>query len=509
ANNCVNGCNPNAYVNSSDPNTIEYDNIVSTFHSTIIKESDGTFKTWGEGTAPNGTSNLLVPTAITSVNGFNYTGTPLRATGGSNGMTGKQYALLTTDGLYIWGTTNTLISSSIKNTTAFGKITVNGKADGLPAGVLPGQVKMMFGSLQTLAITTCSGEAWVLSFNGSKNGDGTAESAGNDVIWHRVKTSAAGNPTLDNVVAMRGTKSALFALTSEGKLYTWGTATYVSDGTAATNRTYATEVTVPAGVTPKMIGMAYNNSYYLLATNGRIYSMGYNSTNKLLGDGTFTDRTTWVQPQKITDQYGQGTGPLENIAWISPGEHDYFGGRAINVLTNDHKLWAWGLNDTYMLGGTINNAAYDPIYMPGISATTNGLKVTDEIIAVETGGHTTMNIKKGENKFGYVGHYVNGSAGNGSNVDAIVSTYTYNTSIVMVCAAEVGPAVQDLTICNGTTADLNNANLAATPSEVEWHATNDANSSVIANITAVPPGTYYAFIQWHQVNKEQWGLQLR
>ncbi|SMP97633.1 hypothetical protein SAMN05421679_1201, partial [Epilithonimonas pallida] len=26
ANNCVNGCNPNAYVNSSDPNTIEYDN---------------------------------------------------------------------------------------------------------------------------------------------------------------------------------------------------------------------------------------------------------------------------------------------------------------------------------------------------------------------------------------------------------------------------------------------------------------------------------------------------
>jgi hypothetical protein len=50
----------------------------------------------------------------------------------------------------------------------FGKITINGKADGLPAGVNPSDVKMMFGSYRTLAIVTCNGDAWVLSFNGSK-----------------------------------------------------------------------------------------------------------------------------------------------------------------------------------------------------------------------------------------------------------------------------------------------------------------------------------------------------
>ncbi|MDR6919569.1 hypothetical protein [Chryseobacterium sp. 2987] len=223
---CVNGCNPNNFVNSSDPNTIEYDNIVSIFHSTIVKEGDGSFKTWGAMAAPNGTSHLLVPTPITSANGFNYTGTPLKATGGMNVVAGlpEQHALLTTDGLYVWGAANILISSSIKSTTAFGKITVNGKADGLPAGVMPTDVKMMFGSYGTLAIVTCSGEAWVLSMNGAKNGDGTAQNAVNNVIWHRVKTSAIDN--LNNVVAMRGTTNALFALTSEGKLYTWGTGTY-------------------------------------------------------------------------------------------------------------------------------------------------------------------------------------------------------------------------------------------------------------------------------------------
>ncbi|MFC4688560.1 hypothetical protein ACFO4P_16580, partial [Epilithonimonas pallida] len=486
ANNCVNGCNPNAYVNSSDPNTIEYDNMVSSFHATVIKEADGTFKAWGEATAPNGTSDLLTPTAITPANGFNYTGTPLKVTSGSyyyapSGSTSStvqylnhQHALLTTDGLYVWGDAATsigqaaLVSKSIKNTTAFGKITVNGKADGLPPGVTPQQVKMMFGSGGTLAIVTCGGEAWVLSFLGSKNGDGTAQDATNNVIWHRVKTSAAGNPTLDNVVAMRGNPYGLFALTSDSKLYTWGTGTYLGDGSAATNRTYATEVSVPAGVTPKMIGMTSRTltststaiSYYLLGTNGKLYAMG-NNGGRQLGDGTTTTRTTWVQPQKMTDQSGQGIGNLENIVWISPNEHSYFNEEntlsiatgAINVLTSNNKQWAWGSNSGKMIGGATENTYYDPIYMPGNSTVANGLSITDEVIAVETGGHTTINIKKSDNRFGYVGHYIHGSAGNGSSTDSQVSTYTYNTSIVTVCAAETSSSCYKPGITTGTTLD--------------------------------------------------------
>ncbi len=437
---CVNGCNPNTFVESSDPNTIEYDNIVSTFHNTIVKEQDGTFKIWGQYSGAN-SQILLSPTAILPINGFNYTGTPLKATGGSwtnasvNPNQGQQFALLTTDGLYVWGTTNTLISSAIKSTAAFGKITVNGKVDGLPIGVGPADVKMMFGSYGTLAITTCNGDAWVLSFIGDKNGDGTAQNATNNVIWHRVKTAAPGNPDLVDVVAMRGTRNALFALTSDSKLYTWGTGTYINSGAAA-NRAYATEVAIPAGVVPKMIGMTESagQSYYLLSTGGQLYAMG-NNTNKQLGDGTTTASNIWKEV--IATSGGETLNG--NVVWISPNEHAYntTASGAINILTNNRKQWAWGSNNGKMIGGAVDGTNYDPIYMPGNSTNTNGLALTDEVIAVETGGHISINIKKGVNKFGYVGHRTAGSMGDGSNADEFINVYSYSTAVIIVCGADV------------------------------------------------------------------------
>lgn len=54
--------NPNTYFYSTDPNTIEYDNIVSVFHSSMFKEPGGVVRVWGQGTAQNGqgsTGNVL------------------------------------------------------------------------------------------------------------------------------------------------------------------------------------------------------------------------------------------------------------------------------------------------------------------------------------------------------------------------------------------------------------------------------------------------------------------
>src|SRR5690606_23609613 len=128
-------------------------------------------------------------------------------------------------------------------------------------------------------------------------------SGSNNYVWHPVYKSTTTNGStqgglLEDVVATRGTSNALFALTSDGKLYTWGSGTYINNGAAA-NRTYATEVSVPFGITPKMIGMTQNSaaqSYYLLATDGRLYAMG-NNGKRQLGIGNTTTSETWVQPQ--------------------------------------------------------------------------------------------------------------------------------------------------------------------------------------------------------------------
>ena len=431
---CVEGCNPNTFINSVDPNTLEYDNFISLFHSSIIKEKDGTFKVWGDAVSPNGISPMTTPGEVSPANGYNYTGTPLRAAGGSTNAS-MQMTLLTTDGLYVWGVPGQLIPTAIKSTNAFGPVDIgtDGVAGtnptGLPDGVLPEKVKMMFGSFQTLTIVTCDGDAWVLSFRGNKSGDGSTDDPAN-TVWRRVKTSATTN--LNGVVALRGTPNALMALTSAGEVYTWGTAAYLGDNLARADRPYATKMTLPSAVSPKMIGMTQGvvsgnpiPTYYLLTTDGTLYSLGGNNYRQL-GNGNTTQQQAWVQPQKPAAQ-GQGTGSLADVAWISPNEHDNGGMATINVLTSQGKLWAWGINDNFMIGGPMNNTPYDPLYMPG------GLNTNDKIEAVETGGHTSMIWKDGETKFGYVGHKISGSMADGTSTNGVVSTYSFQTAAIQIC----------------------------------------------------------------------------
>jgi hypothetical protein len=185
---CSNNDFTNSYLNSSNPNTMEYDNIVSTFHSTVARQSDGSVLVWGERMASNGTGHVLTPQLLNSTNYPTLTGTVLKFTGGSlNGGTsigttlGQQFVVLTTDGLFAWGIEDRLISTTLTTSTAFQKLTVNSKADGLPTGVTPADVKMLFGSYSMLAIVTCSGDVYTLvnalsttTATANAYGDGTA-----------------------------------------------------------------------------------------------------------------------------------------------------------------------------------------------------------------------------------------------------------------------------------------------------------------------------------------------
>lgn len=507
---CVTGCNDNTYINAIDPNTLEYDNMVSVFHSTIAKEYDGKIKVWGQGIAQNGTGtsgNVAPPQLLIPANygtGTNQlSGDVLKFAAASNTYN-QQFAVLTTNGLYFWGDSNIMVplNAGTNNVAtgsfrkaAIGTYGVSGgatKADGLPNGVAPTDVKMMFGTRNGLAIVTCSGAAWVISSNSDVYGDGATDNPTNDILWHRVSTAA--NTPLNNIVAVRGTLESMIALTSTGDIYTWGVGTRLGDGTGPSNRSFATLMSKPTGITPKMIGMTRSTngkSYYLLATNGKLYSMGENESQQLGRNGT-SDDNSWGEVTATS-----GTNTLGgNIAWISPQEHEGRNHAAINVITNDGKLWAWGNNGNSMLGAS--GATVAPTYMPGsISGAYDPTKLnlSDKLIAVETGGHTSLTIKQCSIKFGYVGHKIRGSMANNTSDNGTEVTYNFSdTAVLSICGAISAPVVENLKICEGTTANLANAEPSVIPSNatgINWW-TDAAATIPVTNPSSVGPGTYYA-----------------
>ena len=506
---CVSGCNTNTYVNSVDPKTIEYDNMVGVFHSSMAKEYDGTLKVWGQGVTQT-SGNALTPIVVNPANfgtGANQlSGTILKFAGGSNVNT-QQFAVLTSNGLYIWGNAGVLVPSigNISN-NQFRKVTINGKADGLPAGVSPGDVKMMFGTQNALTIVTCSGAAYMLSSTGTSYGDGATDSVTNDLLWHRVSTAA--NTPLTGVIALRGTYQAFMALTYNSTtdsyaIYTWGANTRLGNNTVASNRPFATQMTMPGSpaVTPKMIGMTASSggkTYYLLSTTGRVFSLGENES-KQLGNNSTADSNNWVEPTASTT-IGTTTYTLNsNVVWMSPQEHDgQFYTAAINVVTNNYKIWAWGDSSYGMLGAGGSAASFpiNPTFMPGNSSSSTGLNYADKILALETGGHTTILIKQCTNKFGYVGHKINGSMADGTNASGQVITYNFaDTAVLSVCGAVSSPALTNVGVCSATTTvDLTNSEPATLPqgaTGINWW-TDVTLTTPVPDIHNVGPGTYYA-----------------
>lgn len=434
-------------INSSSAATLEYDNFVSGFHQSVVRDASGDLKIWGERTAANGTGNLLSPTIINSVNFPGLTGTPLKASIGSYYVNAFQNVLLTTDGLWAWGSAGGVIPNALKSDSKFGKLSL-----GLPSGVSPSDVKMLFATYQTLAITTCSGGVWVLTnHTGAMRGDGTTGTPANwNTTWARVQKTD-GTP-LTNVVATRGAWGVLMALTSTGEIYTWGNRTWVGSGDhAAASRAQATLMQAPSTTNGpiKMIGAtasvnAPQTTYYVLYENGKLFSTGDN-VSRQKGDFTVTSNGTWVTPSYPSTTNANVAGaPMDNILWISPNEHDpaY---PCINVITsNNNRVFAWGIQN----GGNLGRA--DGALNPGEPADLIG----GGISVVETGGHTTMVLNKCQANFGYVGHKRAGSMGDGTSADGYQNNYSYGTNGLKVCGAEQ-PNLPEINLANAPSVNSN------------------------------------------------------
>src|SRR5690606_29596815 len=97
------------------------------------------------------------------------------------------------------------------------------------------------------------------------------------------------------------------------------------------------------------------------------------------------------------------------------------------------EIYNWGKNAGLMLGRPADNVLYNPAVPDGVTIG------TDQILAVETGGHTTMLVKKCESNFGYVGHAVSGSMANDQEKNFY--EFTYNTAAVQICGARSTPEI--------------------------------------------------------------------
>lgn len=468
AQNCFSsqGCSDysNYGTNSTVAATLEYDNIVTGAGQTIARAANGEMMVFGRYTAADGTRDLLSPMPITNVLFPGLTGTPLKAGIASFGSD-AQMILLTTDGLWAWGTVNAGVATALKNDRKFGKLAI-----GLPSGVSPLDVKMMFVAYKSIAITTCSGAVHVLtnsnnSANAVSRGDGsTGGPAGWNTTWSTVQ-KADGSP-LTNVVATRGGWGMFFALTSNGELYTWGSDTYLGTGTTETatqNRSRATLMTLPpadaADGPIKMIGLASDDfiapTYYVLYQSGKLFAMGAGSARNR---GYYTSTNgSWNVPEYPSAGNPNAAGPLmTDIKWISPNETDpaY---PSINVINSSGRLYNFG-EEVY---GNLGRNAGDALRYPGQSPTLTGT----DIVAVESSGYNTIVITKCQPNFGIAGDNFDGSRGSGIASTIIDDDFTFNTAGLKVCGAsdpnmpEINilgaPSINDVgEYCNGTTVEL-------------------------------------------------------
>lgn len=486
------------FTSNNNAATIEYDNFASGFHNTVMRAGDGNFKVWGYMSRADGLSDNYSPSDVNATNYPGLTGTPLKLTTASS--YGPQFALLTTTGLFAWGTPGMIFPIAIKNNNPFSKLTINGQSNGLPVGVQPGDVKMLTAGTQTLGLLTCSGDVYMLTQEANSAGAGLSTPNNQ---WNKVIT--ASGASLSNIVVLRINRNIAIALDNTGNLWTWGQNTYKAGGAAKANQNRATELTKPnhpsgtikmIGVTKRVDGLYpaipfsdIETAFYVLYTDGNLYSMGGN-TSRQLGDWTTTERRDWVQPR-----YNSISGPvMNNIKWISPIEHDA-GRSAINVITNNATLYNWGNNHGSMLGRP-TDLPYDPA-IPG------GLTTSDRILVVNSGGHTTMAIRLYEKRMGYVGHYVNGSQGNGQSSDDFIRTFQWVNTEIEVCGT-VGPPVQNISGCNGK---INLSTALTAPIQngttIRWFTTDDPSTGTqVTNTTSVSAGTYYAFYYNEYINPQ-------
>ncbi|WP_027383896.1 GEVED domain-containing protein [Epilithonimonas caeni] len=413
------------------------DPLQALFHGTIVKLRNSEFLVFGNSAAANGTDQMN-PIKVTPTNGYNYAGVPLLLTGASNAWN-HQYMLLSSAGLYVWGQGNV-------NATPGSPIVFPGGTGfhqvALPTGVGPANIQFMdAGSsssyLGSLMLLTKTGEIWVYSntVGSDVQGDGNTVATG----WHQVMTDA-GTP-LTGMKDVRSAGGSAIA-TNGNEFYTWGRNVFLGDGQNQSNKSYATKMTTPTGISlpVKQQDIANANtpstSYFLRDSAGKVFVLGNNASGEL-GLGNTNDSRIWrtinfmnEEPNAAGNQTDV-TKAIRPVKWISASNHDNTYGTLFSVITDEKRIYSTGSNSGSR-SGVVN-----PTSTQILTAVTIGngtAMLPGEMTYVEAGGHISIAVQAGSDRFGYVGHTIDGSDGCGGCTGTPTEyNFTKTPAIGQVC----------------------------------------------------------------------------
>ena len=208
-----------------------------------------------------------------------------------------------------------------------------------------------------------------------------------------------------NIVEIYTSYSTIFALDTEGKIYAWGSNSFGLLGNGTTNSS-----NIPICISElenvlkeKNIVEIYTSygTVFALDTEGKIYSWGDNENGEL-GDG-------------ITEV---GYGNYRNIPiCISELENALKGRNIINIYTADStifaldtegKIYTWGSNGHGLLGNGTTNSSNIPICISDLNNALKGKKIVD----IYTGSYNII-VKDNEGKIYTLGNNRYGQVGDG------------------------------------------------------------------------------------------------
>jgi alpha-tubulin suppressor-like RCC1 family protein len=345
--------------------------VTSSYLNGYALGNGGTVRAWGSNALQGLGNGTLYGSAPVSIRVGSLTGITQIAAGAYSG-----YALSSAGEVWSWGYNGDGSLGDGSVATRAAPVRVN-----LPSGI----VRIAAGFTTAYALRA-DGTVWAWGSNGGSLGNGSYGNGCNTMpvgAGCRAVTPIQV-PGLTDVVTISSTRSAAFAVKSDGTVWAWGYNAHgeLGIGTVggrpcdtnpqAPNCTALSPVQIPGLTDVATVASGSSSTTYALKTDGTVLSWGYN------GDGQLGNGTT-----------GEGcTDPSEpNCVATSPtpvpgltGVTALAGGAGYAMALAGGSVWSWGFDSQGQLGHP-----YDlvPVQVPGLTGVT----------AIGSGGATSFAVR--------------------------------------------------------------------------------------------------------------------